>query len=189
MVARVQSSGHKTLGLLLHHADVHRYFPENIRFVELLLGELCIGCRLEPDFWNSHPVIADPRLCDWFDFKVFHEMARRGPPSLELTPCGTHRFQVCPLSADGDSAPIGLKQASPGCMAGMASLAQPLHFLPLQEKVFVFPPLDEAALLIGKPASRKDRDGDSHEIDWTQHSSGNTRRWSPQRASRAGVGG
>jgi len=186
MVVRVQSSGHRTLGLLLHGADVRRYFPERLRFIELQLGDLCIGCKLEPEFWRSHPVIADPRLCAWLDFKVFHEPARRVPPPMELIPIGRNRFVLSYLSASNVSTYILPEETAP---EPIAVNTQPNYSPQRRNNLFELPPVDESAILVGSLASRNNRNGDSDEIDWTSHDAGKTSRWGSQRDSRSGVGG
>ena len=124
MLVRVQSSGRKTLGLVLRDADVHDYFPERVPSVELRLGELRINCELKPEFWNFRPVICDRRLSDWLNAKVFHDRACRMSPSLEMTPCGKNSFTLsAPRSCDVSTC-MWPPEVTASCIAGLVPIPQ-----------------------------------------------------------------
>jgi hypothetical protein len=125
MLVRVQSNGRKISGLLLRSSDAHSYFSESNPFIELQLGELHIHCRLDREFWQHRPVIADQRLCDWLDTKVFHGRACRTAPPLELIPTGDNSFTLKP-PAGCDIANCPQPEAiAAGCVAGLAAAAKP----------------------------------------------------------------
>lgn len=128
MLVRVQSNGRKILGLELRGADVRRYFPEHIPFIELELGELRIDCQLKPEFWRHQPLIADYRLSAWLEAKVVHGRACRVAPLLELTPCGKNSFALKPPGGCEMANCMLPPAVAESCLAGLTpGAARSLH--------------------------------------------------------------
>ena len=96
MVVRTQRNGRDNFGLRVGAANARRYFPRSIGAVELELGDLHIQCLLPDSFWNGHPEINDPRLCEWLKFKVLQERRNRDPIALQMVQSGTNTFTLHP---------------------------------------------------------------------------------------------
>jgi hypothetical protein len=94
MVVRTQSNGRDSFGLRVGAANARRYFPRGTNAVELRLDDLHIRCQLPPSFWNGHPEIFDPRLCEWLKFKVLREQRNKDPISLQMVQSGTDSFTI-----------------------------------------------------------------------------------------------
>ena len=94
MVVKTQLRGGEVRGLHIGARNVRRYFPKGTREIELELDGLQIQCGLSPEFWNGHPEIDDPRLCEWLDFKVVHRMGERKQVKLAMTPAGKSVFRL-----------------------------------------------------------------------------------------------
>lgn len=95
MVVTTQENGREVVGLRVGAANVRRYFPRDMRAVELLLGDLRIECNLSPSFWNGQPEIRDPRLGAWLKFKVTRARANRKPVALAMEQAGaTNTFTL-----------------------------------------------------------------------------------------------
>lgn len=94
MVVTTQLRGSEVTGLHVGARNVRRYFPKGTRVIELQLDHLQIQCGLRPEFWNGHPEIHDPRLCEWLDFKVVHPLGERKQVKLALTPAGQNVFRL-----------------------------------------------------------------------------------------------
>lgn len=94
MVVRTQSNGHDIFGLRVGAANARRYFPRTIGAVELNLDDLRIQCELPASFWDGHPEIHDPRLCEWLKFKVLRERRNRNPIALYMVQSGTNSFTL-----------------------------------------------------------------------------------------------
>lgn len=94
MVVKTQIRGGEVTGLHVGTRNVRRYFPKNVRVIELQLDHLQIQCGLTPDFWKGHPEICDPRLCEWLDFKVVHRAGERKQVRLAMTPAGNSIFRL-----------------------------------------------------------------------------------------------
>ncbi|MGA9587410.1 MAG: hypothetical protein WBQ95_18915 [Terracidiphilus sp.] len=94
MVVKTQSNGCEVIGLHVGVRNVRRYFPKAIRVIELQLDHLQIQCGLSPEFWNGEPLIHDPRLCEWLDFKVGHRTGDRKGVRLAMTPAGRNIFKL-----------------------------------------------------------------------------------------------
>ena len=88
MLVTSQCIGHRVIGILVGKRNVERYFPKDIKEIELQLDHLRIECGLEPHFWNGKPEIADPRLGLWLESKDRAGSGRRAPISLSLIPSG-----------------------------------------------------------------------------------------------------
>ena len=96
MVVRTQTNGRDIFGLRVGAADVQRYFPRSVGTVELKLDDLRIECRLPESFWNGHPEIHDPRLCDWLKFKIIRERRNGDAIALHMVRCGNNTFALHP---------------------------------------------------------------------------------------------
>src|SRR3974390_2839261 len=94
MVVRTQSNGRDNFGLRVGAANARRYFPRTMSAVELRLDDLHIQCQLPASFWNGHPEIFDPRLCEWLKFKVLRERRSNSPILLQMIQSGTNSFTV-----------------------------------------------------------------------------------------------
>ena len=94
MVVKTQLSGGEVTGLHVGARNVRRYFPREIRVIELELDGLQIQCGLSPEFWNGRPEIHDPRLCEWLDFKVVHRLGERRQVKLAMTSEGQSVFRL-----------------------------------------------------------------------------------------------
>lgn len=94
MVVKTQLRGGEVTGLHVGARNVRRYFPRDVRVIELELDGLQIQCGLSPGFWNGQPEIHDPRLCEWLDFKVVHRMGERKQVKLAMTPAGKSVFRL-----------------------------------------------------------------------------------------------
>jgi hypothetical protein len=94
MVVKTQLRGSEITGLHVGARNVRRYFPKEIRVIELELDGLQIQCGLSPEFWNGRPEIRDPRLCEWLDFKVIHRLGERKQVKLAMTPEGRSVFRL-----------------------------------------------------------------------------------------------
>jgi hypothetical protein len=103
MVVKTQIRGSEVTGLHVGARNVRRYFPKSIRVIELQLDHLQIQCGLSPDFWNGHPEIHDPRLCEWLDFKVVHALSERKQVKLAMTPAGKNVFKLISAAQKEDT--------------------------------------------------------------------------------------
>jgi hypothetical protein len=98
MVVRTQRTGRDNFGLRLSAANARRYFSRSAGAVELQLDDLQIQCNLPESFWNGHPEIHDPRLCEWLKFKVLPERCNENPIVLHMVQSGTNTFALHPRS-------------------------------------------------------------------------------------------
>ena len=55
MVVKTHSKGRGLTGLHVGDANVRRYFPKDVSFIELELDHLQIQCDLGPGFWQGEP--------------------------------------------------------------------------------------------------------------------------------------
>lgn len=94
MVVKTQLRGGEVTGLHIGATNVRRYFPREVRVIEIELDGLRIRCGLDKEFWSSRPEICDPRLCEWLDFKVVHRMGERKQVKLAMTPEGPSVFRL-----------------------------------------------------------------------------------------------
>src|SRR5215469_3658739 len=94
MVVKTQRNGRDNVGLCIGAANVRRYFPKTVGAVEILLDDLHISCNLPDSFWNGHPEINDPRLCEWLKFKVLRERRNHDPIALQMVQSGTTTFTL-----------------------------------------------------------------------------------------------
>lgn len=86
--------GSEVSGLRVGHSNVRRYFPRNVRQIELQLDHLRIECGLTPDFWRSAPEIHDPRLRLWLESKNHTERSCRTSIPFTMIPSGEHSFKL-----------------------------------------------------------------------------------------------
>lgn len=98
MVVKSQCNGHRVTGLYVGVNNVRRYFPRNIAAIDLQLDHLRIQCGLTPLFWNGHPEIHDPRLCDWLESKQFQGKGCRSSMPLAMIPSGENSFILGPAA-------------------------------------------------------------------------------------------
>ena len=94
MVVKTQLKGSEVTGLHIGVRNVRRYFPKQVRVIELQLDHLQIQCGLSPQFWRGKPEIHDPRLCEWLDFKVIHHGNGRKDVRLAMIPAGKNIFAL-----------------------------------------------------------------------------------------------
>ena len=94
--------GSEVSGLLVGHSNVRRYFPRNVKQIELQLDHLRIECGLAPDFWRSEPEIHDPRLRLWLESKNHAEKACRASIPYAMIPSGEHSFRLELVARDGE---------------------------------------------------------------------------------------
>jgi len=100
MVVTSQCSGRRVIGIVVGENDVRRYFPKNVKEIELQLDHLRIECGLGPHFWNGKPEISDPRLALWLESKDRRGSGRRVPTPLAMIPSGANSFIVDPANLD-----------------------------------------------------------------------------------------
>jgi hypothetical protein len=103
MVVKTQSKGRGLTGLHVGDANVRRYFPKDIAFIELQLDHLQIQCTLEPAFWQGHPEIFDPRLCAWLESKNARTRPDRTPVPMVMVPSGSNSFKLQPMRLNGQA--------------------------------------------------------------------------------------
>jgi hypothetical protein len=100
MLVKTQYERSHVSGLYVGANNVRRYFSKRNPEIELQLDHLQIQCGLTAEFWNGHPEIHDPRLCDWLESKHFHEKPCSTPVLLALIPFGKNSFKVAILGPD-----------------------------------------------------------------------------------------
>ena len=71
MIVTMQNKGNCITGLRIGNANVRRYFPSDIRAIDIEIDHLRIRCDLQGRFWLDRPEINDPRLCAWLEEKIF----------------------------------------------------------------------------------------------------------------------
>jgi hypothetical protein len=122
MVVRTQCKGREFTGVAVGARNVRRYFPKQIRVIEIELDHLQIQCGLAPAFWEGQPAISDPRLCAWLASKNFNGKPGERPVPLALVPSGRNCFRLQALAV------LAHPHAHPGnrCRAGSAPL-DPSH--------------------------------------------------------------
>ena len=94
MVVRTQRNGRDNFGLRMSAANARRYFSRTAGAIELQLDDLNIQCNLPESFWNGHPEIHDPRLCEWLKFKVLQEHCNQTPIALQMVQSGRNTFAL-----------------------------------------------------------------------------------------------
>jgi hypothetical protein len=116
MVVKAQSTGRGFTGLRVSAENVRRYFPREVKVVELQLDHLQIQCGLTPDFWQDQPEIRDARLCAWLESKNFHERPSRTPVPMAMIPSGKNCFRLRPMSPNGQA---NIRQAADSFQPGL----------------------------------------------------------------------
>lgn len=101
MLVTTYRDGKARTGLLVGEANARRYFRKRNSSIELRLDDLHIECTLQPDFWQGHPEINDPRLSLWLEFKAGR--SGRHPMQLSMVPSGANTFVVRPESKRDES--------------------------------------------------------------------------------------
>jgi hypothetical protein len=96
MLVKTQCKGREVTGLQVGPKNVRRYFPKHVDVIELQLDHLHIQCGLTPEFWEGQAEINDPRLCEWLDFKIFHQKPGNTPIPLAMIPSGKNSFRLRP---------------------------------------------------------------------------------------------
>ena len=103
MVVKTQSKGLGVTGLHVGVNNVRRYFPKQIKSIELVLDHLQIECWLRPSFWKGEPEIYDPRLCAWLESQHMHKKPSRDPIPLAMIPEGMNSFRLRPVRANAQA--------------------------------------------------------------------------------------
>lgn len=94
MIVTMQNRGRSVTGLHIGPRNVQRHFPENVRSIELELGDLRIECELNAGFWGDQPEINDPRLCAWLEAKNARRQSRHVPGRVVMFPAGRGSFRL-----------------------------------------------------------------------------------------------
>jgi len=94
--------GSEVSGLHVGQSNVRRYFPRNIKEIELQLDHLRIECGLTPDFWRSEPEIHDPRLRLWLESKNHTGKACRRSIPFTMIPSGERSFKLELMARKGE---------------------------------------------------------------------------------------
>lgn len=94
MVVKTQLRGGEVTGLRIGTRNVRRFFPREVRVIELEMDGLQIRCGLSPEFWRGRPEICDPRLCEWLDFKVVRRGGEQKQMKLAMMPTGKSVFRL-----------------------------------------------------------------------------------------------
>lgn len=105
MVVTSHFIGHRVTGLYVGATNVRRFFPKRMTQIELQLDHLRIECGLNPNFWQDHPEIDDPRLCIWLESKRYNGNGNV-PVRLSLVPSGTNSFVLSPAGKDAANVAI-----------------------------------------------------------------------------------
>jgi hypothetical protein len=96
MLVTTYRDGRARTGLMVGEANARRYFRKRSSLIELRLDDLHIQCTLEPDFWQGHPEIHDPRLSVWLEFKAGRGLTGRQPMQMSMVPSGANTYVVRP---------------------------------------------------------------------------------------------
>lgn len=97
MVVKAQYDGCRVSGLYVGVNNARRYFSKRMAAIELQLDHLRIECWLAPRFWEGHPEIHDPRLCEWLDSKNLHQKPCHLAVPLAMIPSGKNSFKLASL--------------------------------------------------------------------------------------------
>ncbi|MGA3131795.1 MAG: hypothetical protein ABSD59_13400 [Terracidiphilus sp.] len=103
MIVKTQHKGREFTGVEIGVTNVRRYFPRDANVIELHLDHLLIQLGLNPDFWQGHAQICDPRLRAWLESKNFHARPGDAPIPLALIPSGKNCYRLQPIGANGRS--------------------------------------------------------------------------------------
>ncbi len=101
MVVKTQHKGREFIGVEIGSSNVRRYFPKDTNVIELHLDHLLIQLGLDPEFWQGHAQICDPRLNAWLESKNFHGRPGDAPIPLALIPSGKNCFRLQPIGSNG----------------------------------------------------------------------------------------
>lgn len=101
MMVKALRVGGEVSGLRVGLQNVRRYFPRDIKQIELQLDHLRIECGLEPNFWRSQPIIHDPRLSLWLKSKNHAGKQCRTPIPFTMVPSGANSFKLEPVARNG----------------------------------------------------------------------------------------
>lgn len=102
MRVRALCVGSEISALRVGQSNVRRYFPKNIKQIELQLDHLRIECGLTPDFWRSEPEINDPRLRLWLESKNHSEKTWGASIPFAMIPSGERSFKLEPVARNGE---------------------------------------------------------------------------------------
>lgn len=91
---------HHVTGLHVGKGNARRYFPRDVREIELELDDLRIQCGLATDFWMGRPEINDPRLCLWIELKQ-RNLKANSPLHFAMVRCGKNLFVLGPAHKNG----------------------------------------------------------------------------------------
>jgi hypothetical protein len=92
MIVRTQRKGREFTGVQIGAGNVLRYFPKDVRMIELRLDHLLIQLALDPDFWDGQARICDRRLGAWLQSKNFNSQPGDQPVPLALIPLGNNCY-------------------------------------------------------------------------------------------------
>jgi hypothetical protein len=94
MLVKSQCIGNRVTGLVVGQNNVRRYFPRNVKAINLKLDHLMIECGLTAGFWDGEPEIHDPRLCLWLESKQSRESNCRASLPFSMVPTGEGAFSL-----------------------------------------------------------------------------------------------
>ena len=94
MLVKSQCNGNKVTGLYVGETNVRRYFPKDVKAINLKLDHLLIECGLATRFWDGEPEIRDPRLCLWLESKQSRQSNLRSSLPFSMTPTGDGTFSL-----------------------------------------------------------------------------------------------
>lgn len=103
MIVKTQCKGREFTGVEIGAEHVRRYFPKDIRVIELHLDHLLIQLDLEPEFWRGRAQICDRRLCAWLESKNFNGRPGAEPIPLVLLPIGKNCYRLKAIRCKEDS--------------------------------------------------------------------------------------
>jgi hypothetical protein len=122
MLVKSQCSGNRVTGLYVGENNVRRYFPRQVKAINLQLDHLQIQCGLASRFWDGEPEIHDPRLCIWIEAKQSKDSNCRASMPLYMMPAGDETFVLGFAAPHGDQATKrSAKPETPGLKFPIAS--------------------------------------------------------------------
>jgi hypothetical protein len=99
MIVKTQHKGREFTGVEIGASNVRRYFPRDANEIELHLDHLLIQLGLNPEFWQGHAQLCDPRLGAWLESKNFNGRPGEAPIPLALIPSGKNSYRLQPVGA------------------------------------------------------------------------------------------